>query len=70
LDVGEALRRYHPILWVSDRQLDKMNFGLDLKEVVDYFKQGNNHITWFGRIVYGCKQNCNLFFQNSHVECS
>jgi len=44
-------------------------FGLDLKEVVDYFKQGNNDITEFGRNVYGCKQNCNLFFQNSHVEC-
>jgi len=45
-------------------------FGLDLKEVVNYFKQGNNDITGFGRIVYGFKQNCNLFFQNSHVECS
>jgi len=44
LDVGEALRRYHAILRVSDRQLDNMNFGIDLKEVVDYLKHGSNDI--------------------------
>jgi len=41
---GEVLRLYHAILWVSDRQLDNMNFCIDLKEVVDYLKQGNNDI--------------------------
>lgn len=70
MEVREALRLYHTLLWEIRINLDDINFILDSKKVVDYFQRCSVYIIEFGSIMNDCKQLCNLFFQNSHVEFS
>ncbi|CAJ2649711.1 unnamed protein product [Trifolium pratense] len=54
VDIGEALGLFHAIKWVSELQLDAVDFALDSKLVVDYFNKGGCDITEFGDIIgYG-----------------
>ncbi|CAJ2637916.1 unnamed protein product [Trifolium pratense] len=68
VDIGEALGLLHAIKWVSELQLDAVDFALDSKLVVDYFNKGGCDITEFGDIIGECKRYFSLFFTNSLVE--
>jgi hypothetical protein len=60
----------HVIRWVHELKLTNVNFELDAKKVVDYFKRGGNDISEFGAIVEDCRRSCNLYFKNIKVEFS
>ncbi|CAJ2655005.1 unnamed protein product [Trifolium pratense] len=56
VDIGEALGLFHAIKWVSELQLDAVDFALDSKLVVDYFNKGGCDITEFGDIIGGISE--------------
>ncbi|XP_039682833.1 uncharacterized protein [Medicago truncatula] len=45
VDIGEALGLYHAVRWVHDLQLPLVDFKVNSKRIVDYFKHGNADIT-------------------------
>jgi ribonuclease HI len=68
VSLGEALGLFHAINWVRELQLERVDFALDSKIVVDYFNKGGNDMTEFGDVLKECKSRFNLYFQNSSVE--
>jgi hypothetical protein len=49
---------------------DRVDFVLDLKNMIDYFNNGSNNIIDFGYVLSEFKRYCNLYFENSYVEFS
>ncbi|CAJ2674072.1 unnamed protein product [Trifolium pratense] len=60
VDIGEALGLLHAIKWVSELQLDAVDFALDSKLLVDYFNKGGCDITEFGDIIGALGQTVTL----------
>lgn len=45
LEVGEALDLYHTLVCVVNLQMDNVDFHLDSKKVINYFREGSCDIT-------------------------
>jgi len=45
VEMDEAMRLYIALGWVADLQLDYVDFVLDSKKVIDYFKTGIDDIS-------------------------
>lgn len=69
-DIDEALGLSHAIHWLCDLQLTNMDFGLDAKEVVDYYNRGSNDISEFGAIIDECMRCCNYFLNTLRLSLS
>lgn len=63
------MRLYIALGLVADLQLDNVDvdFVLDIKKIIDYFKIWIDDVTEFGCITYACKQLFQNTFQNSHI---
>jgi ribonuclease HI len=68
VDLGEALGLFHAINWVHELQLQRVDFALDSKTVVDYFHKGGSDVTEFGDVLNECIRRFKSYFENSHVE--
>ncbi|CAJ2663088.1 unnamed protein product [Trifolium pratense] len=68
VDLGKALGLFHAINWVHDLQLQRVDFALDSKTVVDYFHKGGPNITEFGDVLNECIRRFKSYFENSRVE--
>jgi len=68
VDVGEALGLHLALQWLSDMQLDNMDFETDFKLIVDAFLSDRNDTSEFGCIITSCHSLFNLLFSNSRVK--
>jgi len=50
VDVGEALDLHNALQWLSDMQLDNVDFETDSKTIVDAFHATRNELSEFGCI--------------------
>jgi ribonuclease HI len=68
VDVGEALGLHSALQWLSDMQLDNVNFETDSKLTVDAFLSTWNDLSEFGSIISSCRSLFRNLFSNSRVE--
>jgi len=68
IDVGEVVGLHTALDWISNQQLDNVDFALDCKRVVDCANCSIDGNIEFGCIINGSKQMLADRFQNSHVE--
>jgi hypothetical protein len=68
VDVGEALSLYHTLQWVSDMQLDNIDFEVDSKSTRDAIYSGREDISELGNIITASWALLSSKFNNSRVE--
>jgi len=68
VDVGEALGLYTALQWLSDMQIDNVDFETDSKLTTDVFLSTRNDLSKFGCIISSCRSLFSTFFSNSRVE--
>jgi len=68
VDVGEALGLHSALQWLSDMQLDNVNFEMNSKLTADVFLSIWNDLSEFGCIITSCRSLFRNFFSNSRVE--
>jgi ribonuclease HI len=68
VDVGEALGLHSALQWLSDMQMDIMDFETDSKLTCDAFLSTRNETSEFESIISSCRSLFNSFFSNSWVE--
>ena len=68
VDVGEALGLHSALQWLSDMQLDNVDFETDSKLTVDAFLSNRNDLSEFGCIISSCRSLFHNLFSNSRVE--
>jgi len=67
VDVGEALGLHSTLQWLSDMQLDSVDFETDSKLTVDAFLTRND-LFEFGCIISSCRSLFHNLYSNSRVE--
>jgi len=67
-NVGEALGLYYVFEWLSDMQLDYVNFEMDSKTTHDAFHSHKDDDFEFGQIISACQALFSTHFTNSWVE--
>ena len=70
VDVSEALRLHTTLQWLSDMQINNVDFETDSKLTVDAFVSTRNDLSQFGCIISSCRSLFSSFFSNSRVECN
>lgn len=68
VEVGEALGLFRAIQWLSDMQMDNIDFGVDSKITKDAFTARRDDISEFGHIVEASRSMFHFKFSNSRVE--
>jgi len=68
VDVGEALGLHTALQWLSDMQIDNVDFETDSKLTVDAFLSTRNDLSEIGCIISSCRSLFSTFFSNSRVE--
>lgn len=68
VNVGEALGLYYAFEWLSDMQLDHVNFETDSKITHDAFHSRKVDDSEFGQIISACQSLFSTHFTNSRVE--
>jgi len=68
VDVGEALGLHSALQWLSDMQLDNVDFEIDSKLTVDAFLSNRNDLSEFCCIISSCRSLFHNLFSNSRVE--
>jgi len=68
IDVGEALGLHSALQWLSDMQLDNVNFETDSKLTANAFLSTRNDLSDFGCIITSCRSLFHNLFSNSRVE--
>ncbi|XP_024631302.1 uncharacterized protein [Medicago truncatula] len=68
VEVGEALGLFHAIQWLSDMQMDNIDFEVDSKITKDAFIARRDNISEFGHIVEASRSMFHSKFSNSRVE--
>ena len=68
VDVGEALGLHSALQWLSDMQMDCVDFETDSKLTSDAFLSTRNDTSEFGSIILSCRLLFSSFFSNSRVE--
>jgi len=68
VDVGEALGLHTTLQWLSDMQIDNVDFETDSKLIADAFLSTRNDLSEFGCIISSCHSLFSFFFSNSRVE--
>jgi len=68
MEVGEALGLHSALQWLSDTQIDNVDFETDSKLTVDAFLSNRNNLSEFGCIISSCRLLFSVFFSNSRVE--
>jgi len=68
VDIGEVLGLYHALQWVSDMQLDNINFEVDSKSTRDAIYSGREDISELGHIITVSRVLLSPKFNNSRVE--
>ena len=68
VDVGKALGLHFALQWLSDMQLDNVDFETNSKLTVDAFLATRNDLSEFGCIISSCRSLFCNFFSNSRVE--
>jgi len=66
--VGEALGLYHAMEWLSDMQLNNVDFETDSKTTHDAFHAHKDDVSEFGHIISACRSLFNNHLTNSRVE--
>jgi len=66
--VGEALGLHTTLQWLSDMQIDNVDFETDSKLTADAFLSTRNDLSEFGCIISSCRSLFSSFFSNSRVE--
>jgi len=66
-DVGEALGLHSALQWLSDMQLDNVDFETDSKLTVDAFRSTRSDLSEFGCIISSCRSLFHNLFSNSRV---
>jgi len=68
VEVGEALGLFHAIQWLSDMQMDNIDFEVDSKFTKDAFTARRDDISEFWHIVEASRSMFHSKFSNSRVE--
>jgi len=68
VDVGEALGLHSAVQWLSDMQLDNVDFETDSKLTADAFLATRNDLSEFGCIISSCRSLFHNLYSNSMVE--
>ena len=68
VDVGEALELHSALQWLSDMQLDSVDFETNSKLTVDAFLATRNNLSEFGCIISSCRSLFRNLYSNSRVE--
>jgi len=68
VEVGEALGLHAALQWLSDMQLDNVDFATDSKLTVDAFLSTKNDLSEFGCIISSCRSLFHNLFSNSRLE--
>jgi len=68
VDVGEALGLHAALQWLSDMQMDSVDFETDSKLTVDAFLATRNDLSEFGCIISSCRSLFRNLYSNSRVE--
>jgi len=68
VDIGEALGLYHPLQWVSDMQLDNIDFEVDSKTTKEAIYSCREDISELGNIIMASRVLLSFKFNNSQVE--
>jgi len=68
LEVREALGLFHAIQWLSDMQMDNIDFEVDSKITKHAFTAKRDDISEFGHIVEASRSMFHSKFSNSRVE--
>jgi len=68
VDVGEALGLHTALQWLSDMQIDNVDFKTDSKVTVGAFLSTRNDPSDFGCIISSCRSLFSSSFSNSKVE--
>jgi len=68
VDVGEALGLHSALQWLSDMQLENVDFETDSKLTVDAFRSNRTNLSEFGCIISSCRSLFHNLFSNSRVE--
>jgi len=66
--VGEAMRLFEALQWLSDMSFDNIDFELDSKITCDAFHSFREDVSELGNIITSCKALFSAFFINSRVE--
>jgi len=61
---------YTTLEWVANLQFDNVDFVIDSKKVVDYFRTCIDDSIEFGCIMYACQHMFQNSLQNSFIEYS
>lgn len=51
ISVGEALSLFHALQWLSDMQIDNVDFALDSKITTDALQHYRVDVTEFGQVI-------------------
>jgi len=68
VDVGEALVLHSALQWLSDMQLENVDFETDSKLIVDAFRSDRTDLSEFACIISSCRSLFHNLFSNSRVE--
>ena len=68
VDVGEALGLHSAVQWLSDMQLNNVDFETDSKLTADAFLSTRNDLSEFGCIISSRRSLFSTSFSNSRVE--
>jgi len=68
VDVGEVLGLQTALQWLTDMQIDIVDFDTNSKLTVDAFLSTRNDVSEFGCIISSCRSLFSTFFSNSRVE--
>jgi len=68
VEIGEALRLYHALKWMTDIQFDHVKFEIDSKITRDAFHSRTTDVTEFGNTIGACRELFSISFTNSRVE--
>jgi len=68
IDVAEALGLHSALQWLSDMQMDGVDFETNLKLTSDAFLSTRNDTSEFGSIISSCRLLFSSFFSNFRVE--
>jgi hypothetical protein len=65
VDTSEALDSFMLyLIWVRELHLERVDFALDSKRVVDYFNKGGSDVTDLGDVIGECHCVIDVNFEN------
>jgi len=68
VNVGEALGQYYAFEWLSDKQLDNVDFETYSKTTHDAFHSRKDNVSELGQIISACQSLFITHFTNYRVE--